>query len=185
MGVRAPGRWFGAPPPLGTRGVTGPVPEQGAAGKRRLLIGAVAVLFAVGAAAAAALAADLLVGDGKGWHLDVEYDEWVDGNEFFVGDTLVFKYTKGSHSVVEATAAGFAACSAANRQQPRDVGLRRRQAGVSSDCVQGMRFNVTVLPVVKLSPSTSSLPPSSAPCSGGGMAPALAAAAVAAASLLF
>ena len=48
-----------------------------------------------------------------------------------------------------------------------------------------MRFNVTVLPVVKLSPSTSSLPPSSAPCSGGGMAPALAAAAVAAASLLF
>jgi len=56
------------------------------AGKRRLLIVAVAVLFAV--AAAAALAADLLVGDGKGWHLDAEYDEWVDGNEFFVGDTL-------------------------------------------------------------------------------------------------
>ena len=51
-----------------------------------MLIVAVAVLFAV--AAAAALAADLLVGDGKGWHLDVEYDEWVDGNEFFVGDTL-------------------------------------------------------------------------------------------------
>ena len=50
-----------------------------------MLIVAVAVLFAV--AAAAALAADLLVGDGKGWHLDVEYDEWVDGNEF-VGDTL-------------------------------------------------------------------------------------------------
>ena len=39
----------------------------------------------------------------------------------------VFKYIKGNHSVVEATAAGFAACSAANRQQPRDVGLRRRQ----------------------------------------------------------
>jgi len=48
-----------------------------------------------------------------------------------------------------------------------------------------MRFNVTILPVVNLSPSTSSLPPSSAPCSGGGMAPALATAAVAAASLLF
>ena len=51
-----------------------------------MLIVAVAVLFAV--ASAAALAADLLVGDGKGWHLDVVYDEWVDGNEFFVGDTL-------------------------------------------------------------------------------------------------
>ena len=105
----------------------------------------------------------------------------------------VFKYIKGNHSVVEATAAGFAACSAANslatwasgddRVPLSAPGQRWFFSGVGKDCVQGMRFNFTVLPVVKLSPSTSSLPPSSAPW--GGMAPALATAAVAAASLLF
>ncbi|RLM87721.1 stellacyanin-like [Panicum miliaceum] len=77
---------------------------------KSLLIVAVAVLFA----AAPALAADLVVWDDKGWALEVDYDEWVDGNQFFVGDRLVFKYTKVNHSVVEATAAGFAACSDAN-----------------------------------------------------------------------
>jgi hypothetical protein len=39
-------------------------------------------------AASPALAADLVVGDGKGWDLKVNYDKWVDSNEFIVGDTL-------------------------------------------------------------------------------------------------
>ncbi|PAN09601.1 hypothetical protein PAHAL_2G036400 [Panicum hallii] len=159
---------------------------------KSLLIVAVAVLFA----AAPALAADLVVGDDKGWDLEVDYDEWVDGNQFIVGDRLVFKYTKGNHSVVEATAAGFAACSDANslatwssgddRVPLSGSGQRWFFSGVGKDCGQGMRFNVTVLPVVKLSPSASPPPPppSSAP-SGGRVAPALAAAAVAAAALLF
>jgi hypothetical protein len=51
---------------------------------KSLLIVAVAVLFA----AAPALAADLVVGDDKGWDLEVDYDEWVDGNQFIVGDRL-------------------------------------------------------------------------------------------------
>ncbi|RLN32928.1 stellacyanin-like [Panicum miliaceum] len=162
------------------------------ASERRLLIVAVVVVLA----AAPALAADLVVGDDKGWDLEVDYDAWVDGNQFFVGDTLVFRYTEGNHSVVEATAAGFAACSDANslarwssgddRVPLSASGQRWFFSGVGEDCVQGMRFNVTVLPVVKLSPApTSPPPPSSAPCSGGGVAPALAAAAVAAAALLF
>ena len=102
----------------------------------------------------------------------------------------VFKYIKGNHSVVEATAAGFAACSAANslatwasgddRVPLSAPGQRWFFSGVGKDCVQGMRFNFTVLPVVKLSPSpSSSLPPppssSSAPRSSGGsgLAPVL------------
>ncbi|XP_034580653.1 stellacyanin [Setaria viridis] len=154
---------------------------------RRLLIVAVLAVFA----ASPALAADLVVGDGKGWDLKVDYDKWVDSNDFIVGDTLVFKYTKGSHSVVEATAAGFAACSEANSLGAWASGDDRVAlntsgrwwffSGVGEDCVQGMKFNLTVLPAVELSPPSLSPPPLRA---DGGVAAVLAAAAVVAAALL-
>uniref|UniRef100_K4A2E0 Phytocyanin domain-containing protein n=1 Tax=Setaria italica TaxID=4555 RepID=K4A2E0_SETIT len=103
----------------------------------------------------------------------------------------VFKYTKGSHSVVEATAAGFAACSEANSLGAWASGDDRVAlntsgrwwffSGVGKDCVQGMKFNLTVIPAVELSPPSLSPPPLRA---DGGVAAVLAAAAVVAAALL-
>ncbi|OEL17840.1 hypothetical protein BAE44_0021139 [Dichanthelium oligosanthes] len=158
------------------------------ASKLSLIVAVVVVVFA----ASPALAADLVVGGSQGWSLNVDYGEWVDGNEFIVNDTLVFKYAKGQHSVVQATKAGFTACSEANSlavwNSGDDTVLLNTSgqwwffSGVGTDCAQGMKFTVTVIPIVKLS---SSSPPPRGPSGVGGMAPAIAAAAVAAAALLF
>lgn len=58
------------------------------ASQRVLLAFAVVVVVAGVLAAPSALAADLLVGDSQGWGLNIDYDTWVDGNDFFVGNTL-------------------------------------------------------------------------------------------------
>ncbi|KAJ1254805.1 hypothetical protein BS78_K325400 [Paspalum vaginatum] len=161
-----------------------------AASKQALVAAAVLAVAAVLAAAPAAFAADILVGDAQGWRPNFDYDKWVDGNEFVVNDTLVFRYAKGQHSVVQATEGGFAACSQANSLGVWTSGDDRVAlsksgqwwflSGVNDDCSQGMRFNVTVLPEVKLS---SPAPPARA--QGGGVAAAVLAAAGAAAALLF
>ncbi|WVZ62033.1 hypothetical protein U9M48_011823 [Paspalum notatum var. saurae] len=154
---------------------------------------------------APAFAADIVVGDDQGWRPNFDYDKWVDGNEFFVNDTLVFRYAKGQHSVVQATEAGFAACSQANslgvwtsgddRVALNTSGQWWFLSGVNGDCSQGMKFNVTVLPEVELSlppapapaPTTPPSPDSSTPVSYavGGAVAAAGAAVVAAAVLAF
>ena len=117
----------------------------------------------------------------------------------------MFKYAKDQHTVVQATAASYAACSQANslgvwtsgddRVTLNTSGTWWFFCGVGDHCQQGMKFNVTVLPAVVLSPSS---PPTRdqgggdatglASAQGGGLAAAgLAAAAgvAAAAALLF
>ncbi|KAL5657001.1 hypothetical protein ACJX0J_030164, partial [Zea mays] len=104
-----------------------------------------------------------------------------------------FKYAKGQHTVVQATAASFAACSQSNSLGTWASGDDRVPlntsgqwwffCGVAGHCEQGMKFGVTVLPVVKLSSSSSSAPPALI-AHGGGAAAGLAAAAVAAAAAL-
>ncbi|TVU41535.1 hypothetical protein EJB05_15063, partial [Eragrostis curvula] len=139
----------------------------------------VVVVFAVVAVAFAppALAADIIVGGENGWGLGIDYDKWVDGNDFIVGDTLVFKYAMGKHTVVEATAENFAACSkdsslgswssGEDRVPLGTAGPRWFFCGVGDHCAQqGMKLNITVLPIVRLSasgPSSSSSSPSSSP----------------------
>ncbi|KAL6128854.1 hypothetical protein ACLB2K_072207 [Fragaria x ananassa] len=49
------------------------------------------------------LATQYVVGDGLGWSGDVNYDDWVDGKTFYVGDVLVFSYVATDHNVVLAT----------------------------------------------------------------------------------
>ncbi|KAH9647963.1 Phytocyanin domain-containing protein [Citrus sinensis] len=53
------------------------------------------------------------VGDNAGWTTQgkVDYYSWVDGKEFKVGDTLVFKYNNAMHDVHEVTEADYVACS--------------------------------------------------------------------------
>lgn len=105
----------------------------------------------------------------------------------------VFKYAKGQHTVVQATAASFGACSQSNSLGTWASGDDRVPlntsgqwwffCGVAGHCEQGMKFGVTVLPVVKLSSSSSSAP-AALIAHGGGAAAGLAAAAVAAAAAL-
>nr|A0A0M4FTF3.1 RecName: Full=Blue copper protein; Short=PhBcp; Flags: Precursor [Petunia x hybrida]ALC79558.1 blue copper protein [Petunia axillaris] len=52
------------------------------------------------------------VGDDKGWTIDVDYQAWAKGKTFKVGDTLVFKYTKGHHNVFKVNQTGFQNCIA-------------------------------------------------------------------------
>ncbi|KAL6880596.1 hypothetical protein ACP4OV_012161 [Aristida adscensionis] len=162
-----------------------------ASAKQLLLALAVVVVLA----SPAALAVDHLVGDDNdGWRLGVDYAKWVDGNEFIVGDTLVFKYAKGNHTVVETTAASFAACSQANsvaawssgedRVALNASGQRWFICGEGDHCLQGMKLNVTVLPAVKFDSPEPHSPPAPPPSAAavGSVASALAAGAVAAAA---
>ncbi|EER95905.1 stellacyanin [Sorghum bicolor] len=129
-----------------------------------LVVIVVIAVATVLAAPAAALAADLLVGGSQGWRLDFDYDDWVEENDFIVGDTLVFKYAMGQHNVVQATAASYAACSQGNSLQVWSSGDDRVTlntsgpwwffCGVGDHCQDGMKFNINVLPAVVLSPSS-------------------------------
>ncbi|TVU41532.1 hypothetical protein EJB05_15060, partial [Eragrostis curvula] len=56
---------------------------------------------------------DWTVGDDGGWRARFNNTGWTDGKIFRVGDTLLFKYTKGQgqHTVVEVNGADFRACN--------------------------------------------------------------------------
>ncbi|KAI3792516.1 hypothetical protein L2E82_06398 [Cichorium intybus] len=43
-----------------------------------------------------------VVGDDKGWTLDVDYQAWANGKKFTIGDKLIFKYPEGKHNVFQA-----------------------------------------------------------------------------------
>ncbi|KAL7597025.1 hypothetical protein Lser_V15G27708 [Lactuca serriola] len=43
-----------------------------------------------------------VVGDDKGWTLNVDYQAWANGKKFNIGDQLLFKYPAGKHSVFQA-----------------------------------------------------------------------------------
>ncbi|XP_060177157.1 blue copper protein-like [Lycium barbarum] len=62
------------------------------------------------APAAPAAAMEYWVGGDKGWTIDVDYQAWAKDKTFKVGDTLVFKYTKGHHNVLKVNQTGFKDC---------------------------------------------------------------------------
>ena len=68
------------------------------ASKQVLVVIVVVTIATILAAPAPVLAADLLVGDSQGWRLDVDYDDWVNGNDFIVGDTLGTCYVRYEHN---------------------------------------------------------------------------------------
>uniref|UniRef100_M8C0N7 Uncharacterized protein n=1 Tax=Aegilops tauschii TaxID=37682 RepID=M8C0N7_AEGTA len=59
-------------------------------------------------------ATSFTVGGKSGWTIGVDYTTWASGNTFKVGDSLVFNYAKGLHTVAEVSAADYLACAAAN-----------------------------------------------------------------------
>ncbi|OIT27753.1 blue copper protein [Nicotiana attenuata] len=58
------------------------------------------------------MATEYWVGGDKGWTIDVDYQAWAKDKTFKVGDTLVFKYTKGHHNVFKVNQTAFQSCTA-------------------------------------------------------------------------
>ncbi|KAL8131097.1 hypothetical protein AgCh_007143 [Apium graveolens] len=59
------------------------------------------------------VATDYTVGDGAGWMLGLDYDSWTAGKTFSVGDSLVFKYSRGQ-TVIEASLGEYTSCALEN-----------------------------------------------------------------------
>ncbi|KAH7679630.1 Cupredoxins domain-containing protein [Dioscorea alata] len=130
----------------------------------------VIILFSMAIATIAmlngALAKEYTVGDDKGWRLDVNYTDWVHGKEFFVGDTLVFKYNTQFHNVINVTEAEYQACNP-SQNEPRlttgnDViklvnpGNYWFLCGFPSHCTQGQKLTVLVQ---AQAPAPEAMPP--------------------------
>ncbi|XP_066381144.1 basic blue protein-like [Miscanthus floridulus] len=79
-----------------------------ASSKQVLLL---AVVAAVACLASLASATQWVVGDECGWRAKFNQTGWADGKTFVVGDTLLFKYPKGKHTVVQVGEEDFATCN--------------------------------------------------------------------------
>ncbi|KAM0846910.1 hypothetical protein ACQ4PT_055411 [Festuca glaucescens] len=120
------------------------------ASKQVLLLAAAAVVASLAAQASAEV---YMVGDSDGWTLKYP-SSWTDGKNFTTGDSLVFTYAAGQHTVVEVTGAGFKACdmtgnavlgswsSGSDTIKLDTAGRRWFICGVGNHCVQGMKLLV-------------------------------------------
>ncbi|KAK1315486.1 hypothetical protein QJS10_CPA06g02023 [Acorus calamus] len=96
------------------------------------------------------------VGDDSGWATGVNYDNWSGGKNFSVGDSLVFNYGAGSHTVTEVSASDYSSCSTSNSigtdssgsttVQLKSPGTRYFVCGVVGHCAGGMKLAVSVGP---------------------------------------
>ncbi|CAN6203108.1 unnamed protein product [Urochloa humidicola] len=69
-------------------------------------------VVAVACLASLASAMDWMVGDNDGWRARFNTTGWADGKTFRVGDTLMFMYPKGNHTVVQVSnKADFVGCN--------------------------------------------------------------------------
>ncbi|XP_076914849.1 blue copper protein 1b-like [Bidens hawaiensis] len=102
-------------------------------------------------------AKDYIVRDENGWKLDFDYQTWAKDKVFFVGDTLVFNYPPGVHTVAKVNGTGFQQCSTAASNgimtSGHDVvplqtpGRKWYICGVGKHCEsRNMKLVITVLP---------------------------------------
>ncbi|KAL8263792.1 hypothetical protein R6Q59_021922 [Mikania micrantha] len=102
-------------------------------------------------------AKEYVVGDENGWTLDFDYQTWAKDKVFFVGDTLVFNYLTGTHTVVKVNGTGFQQCITSPSNgvltSGRDVvplqttGRKWYICGVGKHCEsRNMKLVITVLP---------------------------------------
>uniref|UniRef100_A0A0E0L9D8 Phytocyanin domain-containing protein n=1 Tax=Oryza punctata TaxID=4537 RepID=A0A0E0L9D8_ORYPU len=127
--------------------------------------------------AAVAAATKYTVGDTSGWAMGADYTTWASDKKFKIGDTLVFNYAGGAHSVDEVSAADYAACTASNALQSdgsgtttitlKTAGKHYFICGVAGHCSNGMKLLVDVAaaspaPAPK-APSTTPTTPSTTP----------------------
>ncbi|KAK1258260.1 hypothetical protein QJS04_geneDACA022509 [Acorus gramineus] len=94
------------------------------------------------------------VGDDSGWSAGVSYDDWSSGKSFRVGDSLVFSYGAGVHTLSEVSAADYSSCSTSNSINTdssgsttitlKSPGTRYFICSVPGHCAGGMKLSVTV-----------------------------------------
>lgn len=113
----------------------------------------IALLVVVSSVAAASAATSFTVGEGSGWALNVNYDNWASGKTFVAGDKLVFNFATGQHDVLEVDKSGYDSCSSSNptnsiQNGPATVtlttGTHYYICGISGHCSAGMKLAVTV-----------------------------------------
>ncbi|KAL6606894.1 hypothetical protein ACP70R_042547 [Stipagrostis hirtigluma subsp. patula] len=126
---------------------------------------AMAALLVVSCAAAAA-ATQYTVGDTSGWTTGADYTTWASGKKFKVGDTLVFNYAGGAHTVDEVSAADYASCSSSKALSSDSTGsttITLKTAGkhyficgVTGHCSGGMKLVVDVAAAAAPAPAPTS-----------------------------
>ncbi|XP_024996642.1 basic blue protein-like [Cynara cardunculus var. scolymus] len=112
----------------------------------------------LGVLASAISAKEYIVGDESGWTLGFDYQSWAKDKVFFVGDTLVFNYASGTHTVVKVNGTGFQQCivspAIGTLTSGQDVvplqtpGRKWYICGVGKHCEsKNMKLVITVLPL--------------------------------------
>ncbi|KAM6547552.1 hypothetical protein CsatB_019228 [Cannabis sativa] len=99
-------------------------------------------------------AVDYIVGDSSGWKPGVDYNAWAASKTFTVRDTLVFKYLKGAHNVVQVNQiSDYANCysgqsvplTSGNDVIPlRSSGSKYFISSVKDDCAKGQKLTINV-----------------------------------------
>ncbi|XP_009803778.1 basic blue protein [Nicotiana sylvestris] len=103
-----------------------------------------------------AMAAQHVVGGSQGWDESTDFNAWASGETFKVGDTLVFRYNPGLHSVVEVEGeSAYKSCdtssSVNSMSAGNDVvklnkpGTRYFACGTAGHCDQGMKLKITTV----------------------------------------
>ncbi|XP_008778314.2 mavicyanin-like [Phoenix dactylifera] len=138
------------------------------------------------------------VGGSSGWNTGINYTDWTSGKTFTVGDSLLFNYATGAHTVTEVNSGDYDSCSSSNAIssetngpttiQLKTTGTRYYICSISGHCGLGMKVAVTVgssgSPSTPPPPSTSTPSPPSSTTNGNhssapGLAPASAVASLA------
>ncbi|XP_010266815.1 PREDICTED: blue copper protein-like [Nelumbo nucifera] len=111
------------------------------------------------------------VGDETGWTTNVDYSSWTKGKTFAVGDSLVFNYAGGGHTVDEVSQSDYTSCTVGNAISSdssgkstytlKTTGTHYFICGVLGHCGNGMKLAVTVGDGATPTPSTSTTTPTS------------------------
>ncbi|KAL9383331.1 hypothetical protein Peur_023654 [Populus x canadensis] len=115
------------------------------------------------------------VGGKDGWVINPSesYNHWAERNRFQVNDSLVFKYNKGSDSVLRVTKDDYSSCNTKKPLKTMDSGSSVFQfdksgpfffiSGNEDNCRKGQKLIVVVLAVRKKQTSTPAYPPAISP----------------------
>ncbi|CAL5381414.1 unnamed protein product [Camellia sinensis] len=70
------------------------------------------VVFGIAVVQLGVYGKEYVVGDEGGWSYDVDYYAWLSNKTFYVGDVLVFNYSKDVHNVIIVNSTGYDQCIA-------------------------------------------------------------------------
>ncbi|CAN6297494.1 unnamed protein product [Urochloa humidicola] len=135
----------------------------------KMMLVVVAAALAVAFLPALTAATEHWVGDDQGWTLGFNYSAWAETKQFKVGDTLVFKYSEPSHTVVEVNGADFKSCNMPENSNVlttghdqvtlEEAGRRWFVCGVGEHCNKGMKVKINVLTAEEAASAPSATPP--------------------------